>query len=87
MGKTATTVSQLAAEGRGVSALFHLLESNKDELGFAYYAVQPTTLDQVFLNVVRKHNVEEENYAQTHQKQKTLAQKIASTLRTLVATA
>lgn len=42
--------------------LFELLERHKDELGFAYYSVAPTTLDQVFLNVVNKHNVEEENY-------------------------
>lgn len=54
-------VTEQAAEGKGISALFHLLESSQQELGFAYYAVQPTTLDQVFLNVVRKHNVEEEN--------------------------
>ena len=26
-----------------------------------YYSVSPSTLDQVFLNVVNKHNVEEEN--------------------------
>lgn len=46
----------------GISGLFNLMEANKEELGFAYYSVSPTTLDQVFLNVVNKHNVEEENY-------------------------
>jgi len=46
----------------GISGLFNLLEANKEELRFAYYSVSPTTLDQVFLNVVNKHNVEEENY-------------------------
>lgn len=48
--------------GRGISALFNVLERNKRELNVAYYSVSPTTLDQVFLNVVNKHNIEEENY-------------------------
>lgn len=47
-------------------ALFTLLESSKEQLRFAHYSVSPATLDQVFLNVVRKHNVEEENYAAEH---------------------
>ena len=51
----------------GVSALFNLLESNRDTLRFSYYSVSPTTLDQVFLNVVHKHNVREENYAREHE--------------------
>ncbi len=56
--------------GQGISALFDLLESNKEALGFAYYSVSPTTLDQVFLNVVNKHNIEEENYAAHHKVEK-----------------
>jgi len=48
--------------GLGISGLFNLLEAHKQALGFAYYSVSPTTLDQVFLNVVNKHNIEEENY-------------------------
>ena len=47
--------------GMTVSQLFALLEANKEVLRFAQYSVSPTTLDQVFLNVVNKHNVEEEN--------------------------
>ncbi len=47
----------------GISALFNALETNKDTLGFEYYSVSQTTLDQVFLSIVGKHNVEEENYA------------------------
>lgn len=47
--------------GHSIRALFDLLESHKEMLGIAYYSVSPTTLDQIFLNVVRKHNVEEEN--------------------------
>ncbi|KAI9878284.1 MAG: hypothetical protein M1830_001384 [Pleopsidium flavum] len=47
----------------GISALFTSLEMNKEYLGFEYYSVSQTTLDQVFLSIVGKHNVEEENYA------------------------
>lgn len=46
----------------GIGALFTMLEQYKDLLGFEYYSVSPTTLDQVFLGIVGKHNVEEENY-------------------------
>jgi ATP-binding cassette subfamily A (ABC1) protein 3 len=46
----------------GIGALIMLLEEKKEELGLEYYSVSPTTLDQVFLSIVGKHNVEEENY-------------------------
>ncbi|PGH05330.1 hypothetical protein GX51_03051 [Blastomyces parvus] len=46
--------------GINVSTLFTLLERNKDALGFEYYSVSQTTLDQVFLSIVGKHNVAEE---------------------------
>lgn len=45
----------------GVSALFNLLETHKHELDLEYYSVSQTTLDQVFLNIITKHNIEEEN--------------------------
>lgn len=48
----------------GVGALFTMLEARKEELGFEYFSVSPTTLDQVFLSIVGKHNIEEENYGQ-----------------------
>jgi ATP-binding cassette subfamily A (ABC1) protein 3 len=46
----------------GISSLFEKLESSKEELGMEFYAVSQATLDQVFLNIVGKHNVEEEDY-------------------------
>ncbi|KAI4263384.1 MAG: hypothetical protein L6R42_001463, partial [Xanthoria sp. 1 TBL-2021] len=46
----------------GVGALFTMLEANKEQLGFEYYSVSATTLDQVFLSIVGKHNISEENY-------------------------
>ena len=52
----------------GIGSLFAMLEANKETLGFEYYSVSQTTLDQVFLSIVRKHAVEEENYAAAVQK-------------------
>ncbi|KAL8935627.1 MAG: hypothetical protein Q9216_005333 [Gyalolechia sp. 2 TL-2023] len=52
------------AYSSGIGALFTLLEGRKEELGFDYFSVSPTTLDQVFLSIVGKHNIEEENYEQ-----------------------
>ena len=46
----------------GIAALFSVLEAKKHEVGFEYYSVSQTTLDQVFLAIVGKHNIEEENY-------------------------
>ncbi|KAL8858538.1 MAG: hypothetical protein Q9178_004832 [Gyalolechia marmorata] len=48
----------------GVGALFTMLEAHKGQLGFEYYSVSATTLDQVFLSIVGKHNISEENYEQ-----------------------
>lgn len=47
------------------SAIGHLvvlLEENRDGLGIGHYSVSPTTLDQVFLSIVGKHNIQEEGY-------------------------
>lgn len=41
-----------AGSDGGIAALFALLEENKEELGFEYYSISPTTLDQVFLRIV-----------------------------------
>jgi len=46
----------------GIGALISILEENSEELGLEHYSVSPTTLDQVFLTIVAKHNVEEEGY-------------------------
>jgi ABC-type multidrug transport system ATPase subunit len=43
-----------------VAGLFRQLEENKEDLGLQYYSVSQTTLDQVFLMIVGRHNVEEE---------------------------
>ena len=48
-------------EGNNMGKLFGLVERSKKELGVAHYSIGPGTLDQVFLNVVGRHNVQEEN--------------------------
>jgi ATP-binding cassette, subfamily A (ABC1), member 3 len=57
--------SPSVSRGASISALFTLLEKNKKELGFEYYSVSQTTLDQVFLSIVGKHNVEGEDHLGT----------------------
>lgn len=47
----------------GIGSIITLLEDRRDELGLEHYSVSPTTLDQVFLTIVQKHNVEEEGYS------------------------
>ena len=49
-----------------VSTLLNLLERNKDVLGLEYYSISQTTLDQVFLTIIGKHNVEEEHLTSTN---------------------
>ena len=53
----------------GIGPLFTRLESHKDQLDFEYFSISQTTLDQVFLSIVGKHNIEEENYGQVVKKQ------------------
>jgi ATP-binding cassette, subfamily A (ABC1), member 3 len=48
-----------------IATLFRKLEDSKKEVGFEYYSVGQTTLDQVFLSIVGKHQVQEEGYATT----------------------
>jgi ATP-binding cassette subfamily A (ABC1) protein 3 len=53
-------------KGRGggrngsVGELFRILEASKEELGLAFYSVRATSMDEVFLTVVRENNVREE---------------------------
>ncbi|KAH8812990.1 hypothetical protein F5884DRAFT_856278 [Xylogone sp. PMI_703] len=51
-----------------IGSLISILEEHKDELGVEHYSVTPTNLDQVFLSIVSKHNVEEENYGAAEKK-------------------
>ncbi|KAK8045272.1 ABC transporter [Apiospora rasikravindrae] len=51
-----------------VGQLIVMLEEQKESLGIEHYSVSPTTLDQVFLTIVGKHNVKEEGHEETKQK-------------------
>ncbi|XMA18816.1 hypothetical protein WAI453_011607 [Rhynchosporium graminicola] len=53
----------IKAEQDGVGSLIMVLEEHSEALGLEHYSVSPTTLDQVFLGIVQKHNVEEEGYS------------------------
>jgi len=46
-----------------VAELFNSLEKHKEAIGLEHYSVGATTLDDVFLNVVRENNVREEGSA------------------------
>ncbi|KAL7800168.1 hypothetical protein V8C37DRAFT_364333 [Trichoderma ceciliae] len=52
--------SNTAESARG--RLLVMLEEQKDYLGIAHHSVSPTTLNEVFLNIVGKHDVQEEGY-------------------------
>ncbi|KAK4155721.1 hypothetical protein C8A00DRAFT_13292 [Chaetomidium leptoderma] len=59
-----------SSSGSAIGKLVVLLEENKEFLGVEHYSVSPTTLDQVFLTVVGRHNVKEEGYEQKEGKKK-----------------
>lgn len=56
------------AQRNVVAELFRVLEKSKDEIGLEYYSVSATTLNDVFLNVVRENNVREEGSEQMRKK-------------------
>ena len=68
--------SEGGASKSSISDVFEHLEANKENLGFEYYSVSQATLDQVFLSIVTKHNVLEENYAQLHETKRGAWQKV-----------
>lgn len=50
------------AEGKGgIGSLFRLLDGNRRELGIEYYSVGETTMDEVFVRILREHWGKEEN--------------------------
>jgi len=51
------------SEETSVGSIFVLLEENKEALGLQFYSVSLSTFDEVFLKVVAKHGVGEEEPA------------------------
>lgn len=49
-------------KGDGIGAIITTLEESRELMGLEHYSVSPTTLDQVFLTIVGKHDVQEEGY-------------------------
>ncbi|KAI0421583.1 hypothetical protein F5X98DRAFT_328761 [Xylaria grammica] len=56
------------ASGSAVGRLVIMLEEQKEALGIEHYTCTPTTLDQVFLTIVGRHNVQEEGYTEKKEK-------------------
>lgn len=46
----------------GIGRIIMRLDERKGEMGLEHYSVSPTTLDQVFLECVGRHDVQEEGY-------------------------
>nr|POE84614.1 atp-binding cassette sub-family a member 3 [Quercus suber] len=74
------SVRESQVSRNSISALFEQLEANKATLGFQYYSVSQATLDQVFLSIVSRNNVLEENYHREHQKPKTFGRSVRNFL-------
>lgn len=68
--KIASSRVRAGQHGVSIAGLFALLEKNKGSLGFEYYSVGQTTLDQVFLTIVGRHNVEEEGHREDEKEAK-----------------
>jgi ABC-type multidrug transport system ATPase subunit len=60
-GQNVETSTVMKRGNGGIGNLFSCLEANKELLGVQYYSVSQTSLDQVFLTIVGKHNIEEAN--------------------------
>lgn len=46
--------------GGGLGRVFRLLEGNRVGLGVEYYSLGQTSMDEVFMNIVRRHGGQEE---------------------------
>lgn len=62
MPAAAAATPETQGRSGALGQLVVLLEEHKARLGVEHYSVSPTTLDQVFLTIVGRHNVREENY-------------------------
>ncbi|RPA83510.1 ABC transporter [Ascobolus immersus RN42] len=63
-GSDSSTEGDLVAQGKteSIAALFDKLEKQKEELGLEYYSVARTSLEDIFLDIVRKEGIKEEGY-------------------------
>jgi ATP-binding cassette subfamily A (ABC1) protein 3 len=59
--KKSASSSITTDDSRTVASLFSLMEENKDALGIGFYSVSPSTFDEVFLKIIEKNNIAEED--------------------------
>lgn len=64
----ASIASRETTANSAVGRLVMMLEEQREPLGIEHYSCTPTTLDQVFLTIVGRHNVREEGYAEKEKK-------------------
>ncbi|KJX98170.1 abc transporter like protein [Zymoseptoria brevis] len=55
-------------DGSHMGKLFQAIEAKKEEVGIRDYSIERSSLEQVFLNVVGRHGVEEENSHEVERK-------------------
>ena len=60
-GQLRFSVPVHGTDGEATGRLFKVIEGAKADVGIKDYSIGPTTLDQVFMNVVSRHGVTEEN--------------------------
>lgn len=58
-----TRVDEIPQKQSGIGALFSLLEGSKEAMRLQSYSVRATTMDEVFLRVIKDNNVQEEDVA------------------------
>ncbi|KAK5991145.1 Cholesterol transporter ABCA5-like protein [Cladobotryum mycophilum] len=67
-GQTGSRNGDNSSSEGAIGRLLILLEEKKEGLGIAHYSVNPTTLNEVFLNIVGQHDVQEEGYKEEGEK-------------------
>lgn len=71
-----SVTSTTGGTGSAVGQLVVMLEDNKDRIGISHHSVTPTTLNEVFLNIVGQNNVQEEGYSSRPKKKKSTWKKL-----------
>lgn len=61
---------EVGAREEGIGKIITRLDERKNEWGLEHYSVSPTTLDQVFLSCVGRHDVQEEGYMPPKEKRR-----------------
>jgi ATP-binding cassette subfamily A (ABC1) protein 3 len=68
-----TEIGEASWKKSGVGALLSFLEVSREAMGLQSYSVRATTMDEVFLRVIRDNNVQEEGAAVVSARRKLLS--------------